>query len=53
MPLQKRMGPEGPAHRVKVRCALMGHRGQLHKAQRQIGHPWRLQHGTPSLDDCD
>ena len=43
MPLQNRMSPMGQLHRVKAKGLLMGNRGQLHNAQKQIVRSWKLQ----------
>lgn len=42
MPLQNRMNPMGQLHGVKARGLLMGNRGQLHNAAREIVRPWKL-----------
>ncbi len=43
MPLQNRMSPMGQLHSVKAKGLLMGNRGQLHNAEKQIVRPWKLQ----------
>lgn len=43
MPLQNRMSPMGQLHSVKAKGLLMGNRGQLHNAQKQIVRSWKLQ----------
>jgi hypothetical protein len=40
MSLQNRMSPMGQLHSVKARGLLMGNRGQLHNAQKQIVRIW-------------
>ncbi|WP_371232430.1 hypothetical protein ACAW63_06225 [Pseudomonas sp. QE6] len=42
MPLQNRMNPRGQLHSVKARGHLMGNRGQLHNAAREIVRSWKL-----------
>ena len=42
MPLQNRLNPMGQLHGVKARGLLMGNRGQLHNAAREIVRPWKL-----------
>jgi hypothetical protein len=43
MPLQNRMSPMGQLHAVKAKGLLMGNRGQLHNAEKQIVKSWKLQ----------
>ncbi|WP_313127810.1 hypothetical protein, partial [Stutzerimonas nitrititolerans] len=43
MPLQNRMNPMGQLHSVKAKGLLMGNRGQLHNAEKQIVRSWKLQ----------
>ncbi|GAB2794631.1 hypothetical protein GCM10027040_21120 [Halomonas shantousis] len=41
MPLQNRVDPFGNLHSVQARGALLGNRGQLHDANKNIVRPWK------------